>query len=245
MKGLCALTISETRLFLRDRASAFYTLAFPALLLAVLGSIPFFGEPVAPDGPRLIEVYVPVVIALVLAAVALQGLPSLLASYREQGVLRRLRVTPVRPETLLTAVLIMMLGVTAVSTVLVLAVGRIAFGVALPAAPLAFAVALLFTAAAIYGLGLLVAAVASTGRAGNAIGSLVFFPMLFFGGMWLPRDAMPTLLRTISDFTPLGAGVGAVQAASAGAWPQLVHLGVLLAWAVAAGALAARLFRWE
>ncbi|MFC5993193.1 ABC transporter permease [Pseudonocardia hispaniensis] len=245
MTGLRALTVAETRLFLRDRASASYTLGFPALLLAVLGSIPYFGEPVTVGGPRLIEVYVPIVIALVLAAVALQGLPSLLASYREQGVLRRLRVTPVRPQTLLTAVLIMMLGVTVVSTVLVLAVGRVAFGVALPAAPLAFAVALVLTAAALYGLGLLVAAVASSGRSGNAIGSLVFFPMLFFGGMWLPREAMPEVLRRFSDWTPLGAGVGAVQAATAGDWPQPAQVGVLVVWAVIAGALAARLFRWE
>ncbi|MHA6793356.1 ABC transporter permease [Pseudonocardia bannensis] len=246
MTGLRALTLCESRLFLRDRANAFYTLLFPALLLAVLGLIPFFGDrPPELGGLRLIDVYVPVVIALALAATALQGLPALLAGYREQRVLRRLRTTPVRPETLLLAVLLMTLGVTAVSMVLVLAVGRLGFGVALPANPVGFALAVLLAAAAVHALGLLVSAVASTGRAGSALGSLLFFPLMFFGGMWLPRDAMPALLRAISDYTPLGAGVGAIQAASAGSWPQLLHLGALLVWTLAAGWMAARLFRWE
>jgi hypothetical protein len=56
---------------------------------------------------------------------------------------------------------------------------------------------------------------------------------------------MNDVLRTISDFTPLGAGVQALQDASAGDWPQLLHLAVLSAWALVAGGLATRFFRWE
>lgn len=245
LAGLGPLTRSESRLFLRDKVGAFFTLLFPTLLMVVLGLIPAFKDPVTPGGPRLIDVYVPVIVALVLSASAVQGLPALISTYREQGVLRRLRTTLIRPQTLLLAVLTTMLGVTLASTILVLVVGRLGFGVPLPRSPLAFLVALLFVGAAVYGLGLLVAAIAPSGRAGNAIGTVLFFPLMFFGGLWLPRDAMPEMLRAISDWTPLGAGVGALQSAAAGSWPSLLHLGVLLGWAVLTGVLAAKLFRWE
>lgn len=243
--GLAALTLSESRLFARDRVGAFFTLAFPTVLLLVLGLIPSFKEPLAPGGPRLIDVYTPIIVAMVLSTSAVQGLPAVVATYREQGVLRRMRTTPVRPQTLLLAIMATMMGVTLVSTVLVLVVARLAFGVPLPQSPLAYLVALLFTGAAVYGLGLLVAAIAPSGRAGNAIGTVLFFPLMFFGGLWLPRDVMPEVLRGISDFTPLGAGAGALQAAAAGGWPQLLHLAVLAGWAVLTAALATRFFRWE
>jgi ABC-2 type transport system permease protein len=73
----------------------------------------------------------------------------------------------------------------------------------------------------------------------------VFFPLVFFAGLWLPRAAMNHVLKTISDFTPLGAGVQSLQDATAGHWPQLLHLVVLLGWTVVAGGLASRYFRWE
>ncbi|GJF04805.1 ABC transporter permease [Pseudonocardia sp. D17] len=243
--GLGALTRSELRLFLRDRAGAVATLLFPTVLLVVLGLIPSFKEPVTPGGPRLIDLYVPIMVAMVLAVSAVQALPAVVATYREQGLLRRMRTTPVRPQTLLLAITATMLGVTLVSTILVLLVARLAFGVPLPQDLAAYLVTLVLLGGAVYGLGLLVAAVAPSGRTGNAIGTVLFFPLMFFGGLWLPRDVMPEVLRTISDYTPLGAGAGALQAAAAGSWPQLLHLGVLLAWTVLTGLLATRLFRWE
>lgn len=243
--GLGPLTRSELRLFLRDRVGAVATLLFPTVLLAVLGLIPAFREPIGPGGPRLIDVYAPIMVAMVLAVSAVQALPAMVATYREQGVLRRMRTTPVRPQTLLLAITSTMLAVTLASTILVLVVARLAFGVPLPQNPLAYLVALVLLGAAVYGLGLLVAAVAPTGRTGNAIGTVLFFPLMFFGGLWLPRDVMPAVLRTISDWTPLGAGAGALQAAAAGSWPQLIHLVVLVGWAVLTGVAATRLFRWE
>jgi ABC-2 type transport system permease protein len=56
---------------------------------------------------------------------------------------------------------------------------------------------------------------------------------------------MNAVLRRISDFTPLGAGVQSLQDAAAGHWPQLLHIGVMVGWTIVAGGLAARYFRWE
>jgi ABC-2 type transport system permease protein len=96
-----------------------------------------------------------------------------------------------------------------------------------------------------FAVGLLVAALAPSGKSASAIGTLVFFPLVFFAGLWLPRAGMNDVLRTISDFTPLGAGVQSLQDTTAGQWPQLLHVAVMIGWTIVAGGLAARYFRWE
>ena len=80
-----------------------------------------------------------------------------------------------------------------------------------------------------------------------SVGTIVWLSseLMFFAGLWIPREAMGDTLRAVSDATPLGAGVGALQDAMAGTFPAAGHLLVLAAYAVAGGLLATRLFRWE
>jgi ABC-2 type transport system permease protein len=72
-----------------------------------------------------------------------------------------------------------------------------------------------------------------------------FFPLMFFAGLWVPRAEMPDLLRRISDFSPLGAGVRSLQDSIAGHFPPVSSLLVLVAYAAVCGFAAARTFRWE
>jgi ABC-type branched-subunit amino acid transport system ATPase component len=82
------------------------------------------------------------------------------------------------------------------------------YGVFLPRQLAGFVIAALLAAAALLAVGLFIAAVAPGGRAAQAIGTLTFFPMMFFAGLWLPIPQMPSLLRHISHATPLGAAAG-------------------------------------
>jgi ABC-2 type transport system permease protein len=246
MSRLAKLTVTEAKLFLRDPIGWFFALVFPPLLLVILGSIPAFREPDAEiGGLRVIDLYVPIIVGLVLTMLAVSVLPSYLATYRERGILRRLSTTPVQPGSLLLAQLAMGLTMAAVVVSLVLGIGAVAFDTAMPQQVVGFLAALVLTAAALYAVGFLVAAVAPSAKAAAGIGTVLFFPMMFFGGLWVPREAMPEVLRRIGDFTPLGAGVQALQDAAAGAWPRPLHLAVLAAFMVVAGMAAAKLFRWE
>ena len=246
MHALLRLTASETRLFFREPVSLFLALAFAPLLLIILGLIPDIREPDPENGGlRMITLYVPILIAMGVALFSLSGLAPLFASYREKGILRRMRTTPVTPATMLSAQLVMAMLVALVSLVLVLAVARLAFAVELPQLVPAYLFGFLLMAVASFAIGLLVAAVAPTGTAATAIGTLLFFPLAFFAGIWLPRSDMPEVLLTISDLSPLGAGVQSLQDAAGGSWPQMLHVIVLLAWTIIAGGLAARFFRWE
>jgi ABC-2 type transport system permease protein len=235
---------TEWKLLLREPIVLFWGVAFPVLLLIVMG--------LASDGPdkdlgglSLVDTYVPILLGFTLATLAISALPAILATYREKGVLRRLRTTPVAPERMLVAQVAVQLTVTVLSAILVLVVARLAFDVELPGQIIGFVLAYALSAAGLLALGLVIAATAPSGRTAGAIGAIVFFPMMFFAGLWVPREAMGDTLRHVSDFTPLGAGVGALQDAMQGDFPRLLLLAVLAGWAVL-GSLAARsLFRWE
>lgn len=246
MTGLAKLTQTELKLFFREPAAIFFILGFPPLLMIVLGSIPAFRVP-DPEvgGVRIIDLYVPIIIAMTIALFALSGLPAQLATYRERGILRRIATTPVSPSMMLLANLVVFVAISVGVTAVLLTIGRLAFDVRLPEQLGGYVLAYLLCLVAMLSLGLLISAVVRTGKAAGAVGQVLFFPVLFFGGLWLPRAAMPDTLRQISDYTPLGAGVQALTDTAAGGWPQLLHVGVMLAWTVVAAAAAAKLFRWE
>jgi len=243
---MTTLTLTELKLFLRERSGPAFGVGLPLLLLIIFGNLPFYNRP-RPDlgGLTLLDTYVPILVAFVLAMLALNVLPPVLAGYREKGVLRRLRTTPVGPVRVLAAQLIVMLLTAAVAVAALLLVARFAFGVVLPRQLAGFLLTTLLAALALIGVGLLVTAAAPGGRAANALGAVVFYPMVFLGGLFLPIPAMPATLRRVSHATPMGAAVTAMQDATNGHWPHWLALVTLVAWAAGAAVAAARLFRWE
>jgi ABC-2 type transport system permease protein len=239
-----ALVRTEALLLVREVLPLLWGVAFPVVLLTIMGVLSHGPDP-SLDGFSLVAAYEPILIAFTCATFALQGLPTVLAGYRERGILRRLNATPVGAGRLLGAQLTVNLSITLIATVAILIVGDAAFGVTLPGQPAGFCLALLLTAAAMLSLGLLVAAVARTGRVAAAVGTMLFLPLMFFAGLWTPQAIMPATLRRIGDDTPLGAAVTALQHSMAGQWPPASSLAILAAYALALALLAWRLFRWE
>jgi ABC-2 type transport system permease protein len=244
--GLVKLSLTELKLLSRERVRAALPIAIPLILLIILGNISSLRQPRAVyGGESFIDVYTTILIVMGLALLALTSMPMLLADYRERGVLRRLQTTPIGPARVLAAQLIADLTVAAVMVIAILAVARIGFAIPLPRQAGGFILATLLAAAALLGAGLLVAAVAPTGRVARGIGAAIFYPMMFFAGLWLPIPNMPAVLQHISHATPLGAAVPALTSAAAGSMPTALQLGTMAAWAVALGLAAARFFRWE
>jgi ABC-2 type transport system permease protein len=244
-RALRKLTLTETKMLGRTPAVLFWAIGFPVAGLIVLGLIPAANKPVASlGGISVLQTYVPIIIIFTLVMTAVNFLPATLVSYRERGVLRRMFTTPVKPRTLLAAQILLNLAVqvATVALIVILAVGG--FGATI-GQPLGFIIAFVTTAAAVSAVGLLVAAVCFTGKAANAVGAVLFFVLMFFAGLWIPRASMPTALRDISNFTPVGAGGQAIQSAAAGNWAPWWYFAVLAGYLVVCGALATRLFRWE
>lgn len=240
------LALAELRLFVRERVGPLFAIGLPQALLIAFGNIPFYNAPrVNLGGRTLLDVYVPILAAFVLATLALNVVPQVLAGYREKGVLRRLRTTPVGPSRVLAAQLLVNLATAVVSVAALLVVARCAFGVALPRQAGGYVLGLALAAAALLAIGLFVAAVSPNGRTAGAVGVALFYVMMFFAGLFLPIAAMPSTLRHISRATPLGAAVQALTDATDGHWPHALQLLTLVCYAVGFGAGAVRSFRWE
>jgi ABC-2 type transport system permease protein len=232
------LTLTEARLLAREPLALFWGLAFPMALLAVMGvSAGDVG------GVPLVTIYEPIVIAFVSVVFGLQGLPVQVAAYRERRILRRLATTPAGPARVIGAQLIVSLTAVLVATIGVLAVGRLGFGVPLPRQPAGFALVVVLAATATLALGLLIGALAPTARSAGAAGTVLFFPLMYFAGLWTPQMSATT--RHIGQYTPLGAADQALRDSMAGAWPHPAALLVLGGCTLVCVAAAARFFRWE
>lgn len=244
--GLLKLSLTELKLLTRERVRLALPVAIPLLLIIILGNIASLRVPRAIyGGESFIDLYTTIMVVFGLALLALTNMPMLLADYRERGVLRRLQTTPIGPVRVLAAQLVADVTVAVVMVVLILAVARIGFGVPLPRQAGGFVLAAVLATTALLGAGLLVAAIAPTGRVARGIGALLFYPMMFFAGLWIPLPDMPATLQHISHATPLGAAVPALTAAAAGSWPTALQLLAMAGWAAAFGLAAARFFRWE
>jgi ABC-2 type transport system permease protein len=244
MTALAKLTAFEAKLFLREGAMAFFGIALPSLLLVVLGLIPVLREPSREfGGLRFIDTFVPSLVVLTLAILAVNTMPTRLATYREKGILRRLSTTPVHPGNLLTAQVVVNCVAALAAIALLITVGRLVFDVPLPQHLFGFVLALVLGGGSMFALGLLAAATAPTARAVALIALPIYFVSMFFGGVFLPRMLLPDLLVTIGTYTP--PGVQALQDAWTGAGPQPLQLVIMAAVAGVAGLVAARIFRWE
>jgi ABC-2 type transport system permease protein len=240
------LVKDEFRLAWRARTGLVLSLGIPLVLLVVFGSIPGAGQPQeALGGLTILDVYLPIVILFGITAPGLVVMPQALATYREQGILRRLSTTPVPPAWVLGAQLVVNVALVVAALLLLEVVGAVVFGVAAPKSLVALVLAMLLSISAIFAIGLGIAAIARGATMAGAIGGALLFPLLFFGGLWLPRASMPAALRDVSNLTPLGAAADALQSALLTGFPPVPSLLVLVAYFVVFGWLAVRLFRWE
>jgi len=240
-----AVLRTEFRLFAREPGSLFWILLFPTLLLAILAAVPPFREPdPGLGGQRVLDLYVPVSVLLAMLMAAVMAMPPVLAGYRERGILRRLRTTPVHPGSLLLAQVGLHAAAVLVSAALVLAVGVMLLGVPAPGHWPGYLVALVSALAAAFAVGALITAVAGNTRVGQTVGSIVFFPMMFTAGVWFPVQGMPGLLRDVVVATPMGAASEALNDALVGSFPDLADLAVTWGWTAVLVVASVRLFRW-
>ena len=246
MTGFSRLTLVEGKLFLREKSALLGVFGLPVALVIGFGLIPGFSSPQKGLSDQIGTEYIAALgVAIVLASLGLTGVPMVIGQYRERGVLRRLGVTPVRPLTLLLADLTVWAAAAVASVALIIAVVRFAFHVPAPAESGWFILSILFGIASLFTVGLLAAAVAPTARSAAGIGWLLFFPNMFLAGVYFPTEEMSATMRQVGNFTPLGSAVHAVRDSWMGIDPRPEYLGIMAAWALVAGVLSARFFRWD
>jgi ABC-2 type transport system permease protein len=248
LRGLWRLTWLEIKIFVREPLGVIGTVGVPVAIFVLLGRI--LGprvRTVSPDVPRFASVDLPIFVSVLIAVSAVLSLVAIIAIYREGGILKRLRATPLRPHTILTAHVIVKLLFTAATLALMVLAGRRYYPVDADVPLVSFTLALLFSTVSILSLGFLLASMVPTARFAQPIGSLILYPMLGLSGLFVPIDSLPPTLQTVASALPFTYAVSLLRGIWRGeGWS--VHVGdvaVLTVMFLVCTAVSAKVFRWE
>ncbi|MDN5698618.1 MAG: ABC transporter permease, partial [Rubrobacter sp.] len=205
----------------------------------------FGGYPVPGTQMTTIDLYTPAYTGLVIGTVGLIGLPSTLAFYRERGILRRLRATPLGPTRILAAHVLVNFVMTLAGIGLLVATAALFLDLRMPHAPGLVFIAVTLSTLSFFAVGFALASLLPSVRVAQAVGQALFLPMFFISGAALPLEQMPAWLQSISDYVPLTYAVRLVQEVWIGEGWNWTAAAILLAILALATLLTARIFRWE
>jgi len=248
MKGLWQLTWLEIKIFAREPLGLFGTIAIPVVVFLVLGRLMrgAAGTPASPEA-MFLKTGLPVLAAILMSISAVVSLVTIIAIYRESGILKRLRAKPLRSHTILTAHVLVKLLLTAATLGLTVLAGARRYPVAFDARLLGFVVALSISTVSLLSIGFLIASIVPTARLAQPIGSVLLYPMLGFCGLFTPIAALPPGAQSVAHVVPLTYAVSLLR----GAWlgePWSSHIGDIAALVIVFAictAASARVFRWE
>ena len=246
LKGFWKLTWVETKVFIREPMGVIATLGFPVLIFVVLGRMLGTGQ-VGAVSSQEPPFNVPVLAALVIAVNAVISLVAIISIYREGGILKRLRATPLSPVTILGSQVVIKLAFTVISLALLVLAGRQFLPGAMDVNLVSFTLALVLGTLSILSLGFLIASVVPTARFAQPITAAFLYPMIALSGLFFPLDQLPPTMWALTQVLPTTHAVslmlGVWEGSGWGAhWGNALALFAILG---ACTALSPRVFRWE
>ncbi len=247
--GLIPLQLRyEQKAFWRNPASAFFSFAFPVVLFVLFGAIFNGSKESALGGIKGIQYYTPTITAYGVMSACFVNLAITVTFRREQGLLKRVRGTPLSPVAYLGGVIASAVVTAAIIAIVIIAVGVVGYGSSLPHDWVGLIVTLLVGAAVFCVLGLALTAVIPNADAAPAIVNLVFFVLIVISGGFFPI-ASTSAISHIAQVFPLRHFIVAAfaafdprRAASSFLWSDV---GIMAIWGAAGLIVAARWFRWE
>ncbi|HET7221425.1 MAG TPA: ABC transporter permease [Vicinamibacterales bacterium] len=248
LRGLPKLTWLEIKIFVREPMGVIGAVALPVIVLLVLGrSIGGGRQPMTTERYTFLSIDAPIFAAILIIFSAVLSLVTIISIYREGGILKRLRATPLTPVTILSAQVIVKLLLTLVTLALMIVVGRRYYPVALDGRIVSFTLALLISSVSILAVGFVIASIVPTARFAQPIGAAILYPMVAMSGLFIPLDVMPPALRALARLVPLTYAVSLMKGTWAGEpWSRhLGDVGALIVLTTLCLIASTRLFRWE
>jgi ABC-2 type transport system permease protein len=248
MRGLWKLTWIEVKIFLREPLGALGTIGIPVLVFIVVGRV--VGHGLAPSSlaaSSFIGIGLPVLASVLISVAAVLSLVTIISIYREGGILKRLRATPLRPQTILTAHVFVKLLLTAATLALMLLAGKRYYPVGIHVPLFSFTIALLMSTCSILSIGFLIASIVPTARFAQPIGALIMYPMVGISGLFTPVESLPPALHAVARVLPLTYAVSLLEGIWKGDawWAHAQDVAALALAFIACTALSAKVFRWE
>ena len=248
LRGLWTLAWLETKIFVREPLGLIGSVIFPVVLFIVLGRVLSDDDATATARvPELVGVDVPVFASVFIVLSAVVSIVTIISIYREGGILKRLRATPLRPQTILSAHVVVKLVLTALTLSLMVLAGRRFYPVAVDPPVASFVMALLFSTWSILAVGFVIASIVPTARFAQPIAGIILWPMVPLSGLFFPIEDLPSAVQAVARVLPLTYAVSLLEGIWTGdAW--LTHIGdvaALVAVFLICTALSAKVFRWE
>ncbi len=235
---------AEQLLYWRSREAAFFTFLFPILLYALVSA--FYTGKI--DGQPAGRVLLAGLLGYGAATTTFAGIAIFLVIRRENGVLKRLRATPLPPLVYIAALLASTLLVFAAEAAAMVLLARFAYHVGIPDQVGSLVLSLLLGAAVFTALGIAITAGIRSAEGSSAIVNIIVLPMAFLSGSFGPTHHYPDVLRWIADALPLTYLIRLVRGAvvfGQPIWDRPGAIAVLAGWGLAGLAIAAWGFRWE
>jgi ABC-2 type transport system permease protein len=231
----------ERRMFWRNPSAAFFNFALPLIFLALFGAV-FSGE------QENLDVIVPGIAGMSVVSTTFVALAMNVVALREQGILKRLRGTPLPSGAYLSAVALHAVTNTAVQVTLVTLAGRVFFGTGWPEDLLELIVFVAAGVVCFASLGVALAHVIPNLDSAPAYTNAVFLPLIVLSGVFYDAEDAPRFLHDIAQALPLTHLIDGLSGAMVTGRPlidNLSHLAVIAVWAAAGVLLAVRGFSWE
>ena len=237
----------EQRLYWRSRELAFFTFLFPVLIFVLLGSV--YGNDVIKSEHVKGSAYLLAgILGYGIASTAFAGLTIMLVIRREDGVLKRLRATPLPPATYLVAAIASTVIVFALEVATLIVLARVLFGVRFPHEWLSLVLALLLGTLSFAALGLALTGYIRSGEGSSAVVNAIYLPTAFLSGSFWSPHAYPRFLEVIAEILPLTYFIRLMRdivLRNETIWANWESAAAVAAWGIAGLVLAVRSFRWE
>jgi ABC-2 type transport system permease protein len=244
MRTFAKMTWVELKLFAREPLALVFAFAFPLVVLVVLvASFPNTPDPEAFGGLRPSDYYLAGYIGVVISTIGLVTLPVHVASYRERGILRRLRASSVPAWSVIAAQVIVGILMATVGGLVLIAAGTTIYDAAAPVSVDSVLIMFLLSSLAFVAIGLLLGSLTRTARGAQALGMILFFPMWLLSGAGPPPDILGEGMRSVMDALPLTYVVRAIQDPWVGAQARGLDVLVLAGILLVAGSLSLRRLR--
>lgn len=247
MKAYNTLLKTELKLSLRGMDMFIFAICMPIIVLVVLGII--YGNKPAFDGAdyTFLEQSFGAIASIAICAGGVMGLPLVVSDYRSKQILKRFKVTPVKPTVILLVQVTIYALYALASLVLLFVVATLFLGFRTQGSILQFALGWLLVMVSMFSIGIMVGGIAKNSKIAGIIASILYFPMLIFSGATLPYEVMPSAMQKVVDILPLTQGIKILKSATLDLPMDSIMFPIIImaVIAVVCSFIAIRFFKWE
>ncbi|MGB2694048.1 MAG: ABC transporter permease [Dehalococcoidia bacterium] len=243
--------VYENRSFWRNPAAAFFTFIMPLMFLVIFNVV-FGDERIDRFGGTVSgsQFYVPGIAALSVISAAYTNIAMMVTIARDQGLLKRVRGTPLPAWAFLFGKIVHATLVALLLVAIVTAAGALFYDVNVPTDTMpAFIVTLIVGSASFSALGLAMTGFIRNADAAPAIINGTILPLFFISDIFIPLSDAPAWLRTLGDVFPVKHFSDALGMSfnpfESGSGFDVSSLLIIAAWGLGGVLVAIRSFSWE